>query len=186
LELARRGKAGDIRARDEIIARHWPLVQRQCRHVPVADQADALQAGNKRLLKEWHAWDHERGVRFGAFVAQAIEWEIKDFMRQRRRQVPVAQSVNANDPDPNSIDLQRAENQTMTNNEKQESIAKRRLVTERLWCLNPQGQRVMAQRLGLLGYQPLEQEQIAEQLGMSVRQIRRIEKTAIEKLAAVV
>jgi hypothetical protein len=31
LELARRGKAGDMPARDEIIARHWPLVERKCR-----------------------------------------------------------------------------------------------------------------------------------------------------------
>jgi hypothetical protein len=42
----------------------------------------------------------------------------------------------------------------------------------------------MAQRLGLNGYQSIEQGQIADQLGMSERQIRRIEKAAVEKLQA--
>jgi RNA polymerase sigma factor (sigma-70 family) len=184
LDLARRGKAGDVRARDEIIARHWPLVQRHCRHVPVADQADAIQAGMKRLLGVWNDWDHERGVRFGAFAAEPAENAIKDFMRQRRRQVPVAQSINANDPVADNPDILRAENNTMTNTEKRLSIAKLGLIAEHIGCLNPIQQRVMAQRLSLNGYQSIEQGQIADQLGMSERQIRRIEKAAVEKLQA--
>jgi RNA polymerase sigma factor (sigma-70 family) len=139
----------------------------------------------KRLLGVWDNWDPERS-RFGAFAAEPVENAIKDFMRQRRRQVPVAQSINANDPDADSIDIQRAEN-TMTNNsiQTQVALAKRNLVAQRLWCLNEREQRVITQRLGLNGYQALEQEQIADQLGMSERQIRRIEKAAIGKLAAV-
>jgi DNA-directed RNA polymerase specialized sigma subunit len=51
-----------------------------------------------RLQRVWDDWDPERGVRFGAFAAEMVEYAIKDFMRQQRRQVPVAQSINANIP----------------------------------------------------------------------------------------
>jgi RNA polymerase sigma factor (sigma-70 family) len=184
LDLARLGKAGNNRARDEIIARHWHLVERKCRHVKMADQADAIAVGTARLLKAWDDWDQERGVRFGAFAAQAVEWAIQDFMDQCRRQVPVAQSINANNPVADNMDTQRAENMmTNSNNEKRAIRAKRNLVAERaVECLDPLHQRVIESRLGLNGYQPLEQEQIADQLGMSVRHIRRIEKAAIRKL----
>jgi RNA polymerase sigma factor (sigma-70 family) len=184
LELARRGKAGEIRARDEIISRHWQLVQRKCRHVSVADQADAIAVGTARLQKAWDDWDPERGVRFGAFAAQAVEWAIQDFMDQQRRQVPVAQSINANIPVLDNKDTERAEKMMRNNStETQVSIARRRLVAERAPVyLDQREQYVIEARLGLNGYQPLEQEQIAEQLGMSVRHIRRIEKEAIGKL----
>jgi RNA polymerase sigma factor (sigma-70 family) len=80
-------------------------------------------------------------------------------------------------------DTERAEKMMRNNSiETQVSVAKRRLVAERLGCLDPLHQRVIESRLGLNGYQPLEQEQIAEQLGTSVRHIRRIEKEAIGKL----
>jgi hypothetical protein len=150
LDLARRGKAGDIPARDEIIARHWRLVQRKCRHVSVADQADAIAVGMAALLKAWKAWDpdHDRFVRFGTFAAQAVDWAIADFKEQRRRQVPAAQSINPNNPVADNMDTERAE-KVMTNNsiETQATIAKRNLVAERLACLDTRERFIMEGRL---------------------------------------
>ena len=57
---------------------------------------------------------------------------------------------------------------------------KLRDLAERLDCLTPVERRVIEGRLGLNGYQ--QQEQIADQIGMSERHVRRIEKVAIEKL----
>jgi RNA polymerase sigma factor (sigma-70 family) len=122
-------------------------------------------------------------MRFGAFAAEMVEYAIKDFMRQQRRQVPVAQSINANTPVLDNKDTERAEKMMRNNSiETQVSIARRKLVAERLGCLDPLPRRVIESRLGLNGYQPLEQEQIADQLGMSVRHIRRIEKAATREL----
>jgi RNA polymerase sigma-E/F/G factor len=185
LDLAQRGKAGDIPARDEIIARHWRLVQRKCRHVSVADQADAIAVGMAALLKAWKALDpdHDRFVRFGTFAAQAVDWAIADFKEQRRRQVPVAQSINPNNPVADNMDTERAE-KAMTNNsiETQATIAKRNLVAERLACLDTRERFIMEGRLGLNGWQPQEQQYLANLLGISVRHLRRIEDTAVGKL----
>ena len=67
--------------------------------------------------------------------------------------------------------------------ETQAAAAKRRLVADRLGCLNLREQRVIEGRLALNGYKyPVSHEALAAELGMSERHIRRIESAAIEKL----
>ena len=68
--------------------------------------------------------------------------------------------------------------------EKQTTASKRRLVAERLDCLDLGEQRVIEGILGLNGYRhPVEEKkELAAELGMSVRHMARIEKAAIEKL----
>ena len=179
-------------ARDKAIASHWPLVAKKCRIVPKADRADAIQACMERLITVWEAWDPESGVPFGAFAAQAIDWEIQDFMKQLRRQVPVQRSINLNDPADNPADEdddekppepERPDMMKFNAMETQAAAARRRLVADRLGCLNLREQRVIEGRLALNGYKyPVGHEALAAELGMSERHIRRIESAAIEKL----
>ena len=188
LDLARRGKAGDIPARDEIIGRHWKLVDNKVRHVPVADQVDAVAQGMEALFEAWDKWNPERNVRFGAFAAQLVEWRIQDFMRERRRQVPVAQSINANNPVADNTDTERAENM-MTNNamQTQVKINKMRLIAERIGCLSAIERNVVEHTLGLNGYRsPDSEEELAAELGMTDRHLRRIKRAAEMKLRAAV
>jgi RNA polymerase sigma factor (sigma-70 family) len=183
---ANQGKRPVVTERDKIILEHWPLIESKCKHVPMSERADAIQACAARLVKvhDKH-WNPALG-RLGAFAAQALEWEVQDFMKALRRQRPVERSINLNannsadddeddNPQPEVSDMMR-----LNSLQTQATVAERRRVEERLGCVD--SQRVIEQRLGLNGYQPLTQEQIAEQLGMSERQIRRIEEAAIERL----
>jgi DNA-directed RNA polymerase sigma subunit (sigma70/sigma32) len=128
-------------------------------------------------------------VPFGAFADQAIDWEIQDFKKQLRRQVPVQRSINPNDP----VDVYHADDDYQppeqpdmmrTNTlEKQVAAAKRRLVADHLGCLSLRERRVMEGRLALNGYKyTVGHKALAAELGMSERQIRRIEGGAVEKL----
>jgi RNA polymerase sigma factor (sigma-70 family) len=172
--------------RDKIIADHWPLVVKKCRAIPLAHRADAIQQCMERLVTVWNKWDESRGL-FGTFAAQAIDWEIQDFLKQLRRQVPVQRSINLNEPEavndddnpePECPDVMRYDA-----TERQSLTAKLRLVTERLHCLNWRERHVVEGRLGLNGYMDAaSHEALAIKLGLSERQIRRIEGGAVAKL----
>jgi DNA-directed RNA polymerase sigma subunit (sigma70/sigma32) len=113
--------------------------------------------------------------------------------------VPVQQSINLNDPAINATNANDDDNDgnddkppipeqpDMTNNlsslEKQAAIAKRRLIAERLGCLNLRERRVIEGRLALNGYtEPVRHEALAAQLGVGEWQIRRLERAAVRKL----
>ena len=181
-----------IAARDKDIVNHWNLVAKKCRIVPKAHRADAIQECMGRLVTVWNDWDPESGVPFGAFAAQAIDWEIQDFLKQLRRQVPVQRSINLNDPADTPADdddddkppaPERPDMMKFNAMETQAAAAKRRLVADRLGCLNLREQRVIEGRLALNGYKyPVGHEALAAELGMNERHVRRIESAAIEKL----
>jgi RNA polymerase sigma factor (sigma-70 family) len=97
LDLARRAKAGDIPARNRLFVAHWPLVATIARkHAgPPAATEDLIQEayggvngdGNPvGLVYALNSFDPEKGERFSTFARQAIEWAIKDYKRQERRQ----------------------------------------------------------------------------------------------------
>ena len=97
-------------------------------------------------------WDASTGVPFGAFAAQAIDWEIQDYLKRLRRQVPVQRSINLNDPadnradddeDEKSPEPERSDMMKVNVIETQFAAAKRRLVADRLGCLNLGEQRVI-------------------------------------------
>jgi RNA polymerase sigma factor (sigma-70 family) len=176
--------------RDTVIADHWPLAKKKCRIVPQAYRADAIQACMERLVKEWDQYDPERGV---SWVAQKFDWAIQDFMKELRRQVPVQRSINLNDPADNNGDddddydkppeSERPDMMGLDTLQKQAAAAKRRLIAERLGCLSVRERRVIEGRLALNGYgESVTHDDLAAELGMSARQIRRIEDAAVEKL----
>ena len=185
-----------LTARDKVIASHWPLVAKKCRIVPKADRADAIQACMARLVTVWEDWDPESGVPFGAFAAQPIDWEIQDFLKQLRRQVPVQRSINLNDPadkpadndgDDTPAEPERPDMMRFNAMETQVGVAKRQLVAGRLGCLNLRERRVIEGRLALNGYKyPVSHKALAVELGVNERHIRRIEDKAVAKLRQVV
>jgi RNA polymerase sigma factor (sigma-70 family) len=180
--------------RDKVIVDHWPLVADKCRKVPQAHRADAIQACMERLVKVYDDdWRPELGT-FGTFAAQAIDWAIQDFMEHLRRQVPVQRSINLNDPAPADDDEdekpptpEQPDMMNLSSLEKQAAAAKRRLIAERLGCLNPRERHVIEGRLALNGYgEAVTHDDLAAELGMDERQIRRIEGAAVKKLAQAV
>lgn len=170
---------------DKVIASHWPLVRKKCRAVPKAYRADAIQACMERLVRVWADWNSAFGT-FGMFADQAIDWEIADFLKQLRRQVPVQRSVNLNDPAPADDDKpdqpERTDMMRLDTFETQVAAAKRRLVAERLDCLNSRERRVIVGRLALNGRRPVSHKALAAELGIGEWQVRRFETAAVEKL----
>ena len=102
-------------------------------------------------------------------------------MKQLRRQVPVQRSINLNDPADNTADEdddekppepERPDMMKFNAMETQAAAARRRLVADRLGCLNLREQRVIEGRLALNGYKyPVGHEALAAELGMSERQV---------------
>ena len=180
-------------ARDKVIADHWRLCESRVRKskVPKPERADCIQACMKRLCTVYDDWNPELGS-FGTFAEQPIEWEIQDYLKRLRKQIPVQRSINPNDPADKSADddddddnapKQERPDMSINTLEKQTTASKRRLVAERLDCLDLGEQRVIEGILGLNGYTPVEEKkELAAELGMSVRHMARIEKAAIEKL----
>lgn len=176
LALARRGKAGDIAARNEIIAAHRPLVRRKTRGVAGLD--DIRQECMERLIKVFDEFDPELGVRFGEFAAEAIDWEIQDYLKRRRAQVPVERSINSNDP--TKDDDEHGEAIEMTNAVYE---ARRRLVAERLHRLNGRERCIIEGRLALNGStKAVTLDELADQFGISRGQVQQIERRAAMKL----
>jgi RNA polymerase sigma factor (sigma-70 family) len=135
-----------ITERDKVIASHWPLAANRCRTVPKAHRADAIQACMERIITAYDAWKPELGS-FGTFAEQAIEWAIQDFMKEQRKQVPVQRSINLNDPAVNANDDDDDDDDNTPPEQPnmlkplnalqgQANEAKRRLVAERLDCLD--------------------------------------------------
>jgi RNA polymerase sigma factor (sigma-70 family) len=178
-----------ITERDKTIAKHWPLARKKCRIVPQAHRADAMQACMERLVKVYEAWKPELGT-FGTFAAPAIDCAVQDFMREVRRQVPVLRSINVNDPAPDNDDdgdddtpPEQPDMMKLDSLGTQAAEAKRRLVAERLDCLNWRERRVIEGTLGMNGYKhPVGDEELAAELGLSDRTIRRIREAAAGKL----
>jgi RNA polymerase sigma factor (sigma-70 family) len=174
LELGIRGKAGDIEARNRIIAAHRPLVFQKTKGMP--ELRDIRQECMERLVTTaWKDWEPGRS-RFATFAEQAIDWAIQDYLRKRRAQVPVRRSINANDPD----DDEHQEAINMTNALYE---ARRRLIAERLDCLDGRERRVVEARLCLNGLaEPSTYDELAAELGTSATSVRRVEDDAVAKL----
>jgi RNA polymerase sigma factor (sigma-70 family) len=88
--LARRARAGDRAAREELIRRLLPLVHSTARRYRTEglEQADLLQEGIVGLLRALHRFDPDRGVPFAAFatwwIRQSLQEARSDFMRPLR------------------------------------------------------------------------------------------------------
>ncbi len=89
-ELVLRAKAGDTRAREELIERLLPLVNSMARGYGAAglERADLVQEGCVGILRALHRFDPDRGVPFSAYAAlwirQALQELRSDFVRPLR------------------------------------------------------------------------------------------------------
>jgi RNA polymerase sigma factor (sigma-70 family) len=89
-ELARRAKAGDEAAREELIQRLLPLVHATARRYRTEglEHDDLLQEGVVGLLRALQRFDPGRGVPFAAFatwwIRQSLQEARSDFMRPLR------------------------------------------------------------------------------------------------------
>jgi RNA polymerase primary sigma factor len=89
-DLARRARAGDRQAREELIEQMLPLVNAIARRyrTPGLDRADLVQEGCVGILRALRRFDPDRGVPFSAYAAlwirQALQELRSDFIRPLR------------------------------------------------------------------------------------------------------
>jgi RNA polymerase sigma factor (sigma-70 family) len=88
--LVRAAKAGDPRAREELIERYLPLVVATARslHAEGLDFTDLVQEGVTGLLRALERFDLDRGAPFAAYAKPWIRYSLqelrRDFMRPMR------------------------------------------------------------------------------------------------------
>jgi RNA polymerase sigma factor (sigma-70 family) len=83
-ELVRRSKAGDARAREELINRLLPLVIRLARpyQTPGIEWEDLIQEGAVGLLRALASFDPELGVPFPAYASWWVRYSLQDLRSQ--------------------------------------------------------------------------------------------------------
>ncbi|MFQ6131600.1 MAG: sigma-70 family RNA polymerase sigma factor [Armatimonadota bacterium] len=78
--------SGDDRLREELIARHAPLVQKVARSFLASGEPldDLVQEGYLGLLKAIDSYDVRRDVKFATYATHTISGEIRHYLRDRK------------------------------------------------------------------------------------------------------
>ena len=186
-QLLLRAKAGDMQAREELIAGNLRLVlsviQRFANRGENAD--DLFQVGCIGLIKAIRTFDEKKG-RLATYACRCIENELLMFLRGKKkssREVslfePIGQDKEGNEIhlvdviEQNQPDI--VENMELTGNI-------RRLFTLIDANLTERERQIIIMRYGLYGNREVTQNEIGEKLGISRSYVSRIEKKALQKL----
>lgn len=187
IEMFRRMRAGDKKARDIIIEKNLRLVSHIIRKYYSNYQSadELLSVGSMGLIKAVDSFKSEYGTRFATYGAKCVQNEILMFFRSQKKQqneVSINDTIDI-DKDGNpltyldiiSVDENIAEDIDL----KIHTEKLKKLVNSKL---DPREHRIITLRYGLEGYKPLTQREVAEYLKISRSYVSRIEKKALEKL----
>ena len=84
-QLIERHRAGDVRAREVLIARYLPLARRlalRYRHTP-EPLDDLIQVASLGLVKSVDRWDPSRGLALSSYAVPTILGELRRYFRDR-------------------------------------------------------------------------------------------------------
>lgn len=182
--------SGDDAARDRLIEHNLRLVAHIVKKYGTSgvDSDDLISIGTIGLIKGINTFSPDRGKSLAAYCSRCIENEILMYLRSLKKTVSdisLSEPIGE-DADGNKISLA----DILDSGEKDvEEIAALRLDTAKLkkiisGTLTKRELAVIELRYGLNGKKPQPQRIIAERLGISRSYISRIEKKALEKLAA--
>ncbi len=169
IELARRIRKGDRRAREQMIKANLRLVVKIARDyesygLPLLD---LINEGNIGLMKGVERFDPKKGAK----------------LQLRRAAVrPTSLDAPIGDDDTNRVsDVVKDENAD-TPYEQLEEKTNNALVHEMIGTLDAREQAILRQRFGLDGDDRKTLEEIGEQFGVTRERIRQIEEIALRKL----
>ncbi len=186
-ECFERMKAGDKKARDELIEHNLRLVAHIAKKYQSdkTDQEDLISIGTIGLIKAVETYSPDKGIRFATYGARCIQNEVLMYYRSLKKS---GNECSINDPietdkDGNPLTLMEllADEEDLSEMVDQKLRAEQlnRLVVQRL---SPRERLIVTLRYGLGGGIPKTQREIAKQLGISRSYISRIEKKSLEKL----
>lgn len=184
-----RSVQGDQAAKEILIERNLRLVAHIVKkyYASRADQDDLISIGTIGLIKAVNSYQPDKKIKLATYAARCIENEILMYFRTLRKQ---GLEVSLSDPidsdkegNPLSLlDILSCEDHVLEDLELSEQQAMlRRFIDE---ILTDRERKVLELRYGLSGGEPLPQRQVADACGISRSYISRIEKKALDKLAA--
>ena len=176
-------------AREKLIVHNLRLVSHIVRKYYSAspDQEELVSIGTLGLIKAVDSFDVSHGARFATYAAKCIQNEILMSFRQQKKQRGEVSMSDAIDFDRDGNPLTYED--VISTDENMAEELDRRLMGERAMhyvrkCLTPRERQVIVLRYGLSGAEAMTQRETAVKLGISRSYVSRIEKAALEKLAA--
>ncbi len=192
LDAVRRAKAGDAKARQEVLTRHLPLVFRaawRCQSSGL-DFDEAVSEGTIGLTRAFESFDPDSGYRFMSYAQAWIRltlctWQKSE--RRARREVLYGAVSDATfggpftDPEcdvPDAPDTSPSpESEAAAKQGAQHAWFQAHTMLRRL---NPTEQYIIKQRL--MAEDPTPLRVLGEELGISRQKVAEIERAAVEKL----
>lgn len=189
-ELFIKAGQGDETAREKLILHNLRLVSHIVRkYYPSAPNAEDLNSiGIIGLVKAIDSFKPEKGARFATYGAKCIQNEILMHFRHTKKDSLIVSINETIDTDKDGNPLTYSD--ILGTDEKLDEDVDKEIMCEKLreaieYSLTERERSVIIKRYGLADSNPRSQKEVAESLGISRSYISRIEKTAIEKLRAV-
>ena len=189
-ELLRRSADGDNEARHILIERNLRLVAhviKKYQHLE-DDTEDLLSIGTIGLIKAVSTFNPDKKARLATYACRCIENELLMMLRSRKklsREVSLYEPIGQ-DKEGNAIHL------LDVIEEKQRDVVedleflrnRKRLLVALDHCLPEREYKILVMRYGILGYKEYTQQEVGDVLGISRSYVSRMEKRALQKLAA--
>jgi len=180
---------GNQEAKDILIKHNLRLVAHIAKKFDGSndEQDDLISIGTIGLIKGINTFNPQKKVKLATYVARCVENEILMYLRsqkKRRNEISLNESIG-NDHDGNNISLRDVlgtEGDLVA--ESVELSFEYELLLHKLQYLSERERTVINLRFGLSNGLPLTQKEIGEKLNISRSYVSRIEKRALEKLAA--
>lgn len=180
---------GDLEARNCLVEHNLRLVAHIIKkyYTQNDNQEDLISIGTIGLIKAVNTYHPDKKTRLATYAARCIENEILMYFRAQKKtqgEVSLSDTIET-DGTGDSLYLQDVvgTEDTMASDlqEQEERLQIRRLVGE---CLTEREADIIRRRYGLQGDTPQTQRQVAAAYGISRSYVSRLEKRALEKLAA--
>ena len=178
---------GDMEARNKLVNHNMRLVAHIVKkyYSNYSDGEDIISIGTIGLIKGINTFDSEKGTSLSTYASRCIENEI--FMHFRfKKKCGVEVSVNEpidTDSEGNPITF----SDILCSDESVYDKVELKLNIEKLYkCLDKmkdgRKKQILVKRYGLYGTEPMTQQTIADEMGISRSYVSRIEKKGLEEL----
>ena len=181
-------KQGDADARSKLIEHNLRLVAHIVKkYYTTGEQDDLISIGTIGLIKAVDSFDSGKGIRLATYAARCIENEILMYFRTLKKSagdLSLSEAIDS-DKDGNTLSLYDVlcSEDTILSQVLLEMNVKRlyELLDD---VLDARERHILRLRYGLGGQKEYTQREVAQGLGISRSYVSRIEKKALQKLAA--
>jgi len=187
-EYFRASRAGDMKAREKLIEHNLRLVVHIVKkyYAQQQNEEDLVSIGTIGLIKAIDTFNTDNGARFTTYAGKCIQNEILMYFRSQKKTGCVLSMNEPIDVDKDGNPLTYADVLAVEDHIAEElftRISSSKAISYIMHELDARERRVLIQRYGLNGMDPMTQREIATAMGISRSYVSRIEKGALEKIA---